>query len=86
MLIDNANEYTYVEGDVATLTVTGGNATIIADYVDTLVIKGANAEVYVRDVNKVVLHGNNAEVVWAGRTPQIEDFGANNEARLQDPR
>lgn len=83
VLIDGANEHIHVEGDVATLTITGGNATIVADYVDTLVIKGPNADVYVRDVNKVVLHGNNAEVVWAGDTPMVEDFGANNEFRLQ---
>ncbi|WP_162933966.1 hypothetical protein [Actinomyces lilanjuaniae] len=81
LLLSQRSEEVRVTGDCTTLTVTGAYTVAIAEYADTVVINGDGIEVYVRDVNRVVVSGSYSTVVWAGRTPIIEDTGSGTEAR-----
>lgn len=83
MLLDKPNDYVRIEGDVTNLSILGANATVYADYIGVLTISGPNVTVYVKDVDHVIIKGHNADVVWAGKTPKIEDFGSNTETRQQ---
>ncbi|MCR2051373.1 DUF3060 domain-containing protein [Actinomyces bowdenii] len=86
VLLDKEFDDVRIDGDVATLTITANSVEVVVDYVDTLVIKGTFVDVYVRDVNRVIIHGDSNEVVWAGNTPQVEDFGTFNDTGLQGTR
>ncbi|VEG29200.1 DUF3060 domain-containing protein [Actinomyces howellii] len=83
VVVSEDNADVRIEGDVTTLTITGANVWLVADYVENLVIEGGNASVYVRDLGTVEVRGANAEVVWAGDAPVVTDFGSNTTTRRQ---